>query len=465
MLKINELVAAQRAYFLSGKTREYSFRLEQLKKLQNILKSNEDKILNALKEDLNKSNFEAYATEIALVYHELDYMIKNLHKLSKPKRVKSSIYNFPSKSYLYKDPYGCVLIMSPWNYPYQLAIIPLIGSMAAGNCTIVKPSNYSKNTSALLTKLLSEFNPEYISVVEGGRGANTTLLDEKFDLIFFTGSTTVGKLVMEKASKHLTPVILELGGKSPCIVDKSANLDLAAKRFVWAKLVNAGQTCVAPDYLLVHKEIKNQFIEKIKLYVEKMYGKAPESNQEYAKIINEQHFQRLLNIINNTKASATPNIDGEVICGGAFNTSTLQIAPTIIDNCSFDAIAMEEELFGPIMPIIEYENIDEIIETINSRPTPLALYIFTTNKAIEEKILTKTSFGGGCVNDCINHLVNSNLPFGGVGESGMGRYHGKETFYAFSHQKSIEKRGGSMEINLRYPPYEGHFKILKKIMK
>ncbi len=455
MNSIKTIVNNQKLYFSKEKTRDISFRKKQLEKLYKSIKQHENEILIALKSDLNKSAFEAYETEIGMVYEELKFMLKNIKNFSKPRRIKTPLMHFPSKSYQYQNPYGCVLIMSPWNYPFQLTLVPLIGAIAAGNCAVVKPSNYAKETSRVILKILSEFPQEYIAVVEGGRDVNNALLEEKFDYIFFTGSPLVGKLVMEKAAQHLTPMTLELGGKSPCIIDKTAKIDLAAKRVAWGKLLNSGQTCVAPDYIIVHESIKNEFINALKKYIEVFYGKNPEKNPEYPKIINKIHFDRLSELINNS----------ENVYGGKTNSETYQIAPAIIDNCQWDSLVMKDEIFGPILPIISYNDFDEIIKQINSRPKPLALYCFTESKTIENKVLKSVLYGGGCINDTVLHLANPYLSFGGVGESGLGKYHGKESFYTFSHTKSVLKRGTSSDINLRYAPYKDNLKLIKKILK
>ena len=453
MSNISEIIEKQKLYFSNDETKNISFRKQQLQKLYNSIKINEKDIFNALKEDLNKSEFEAYETEIGIVYEDLKYMLKNINSFSKPKKKKTPLMHFPSTSYQYQDPYGNVLIMSPWNYPFQLTMVPLIGAIAAGNCAIIKPSNYSKATSKIINKILSVFDDNYICVLQGGRDINQQLLEEKFDYIFFTGSPIVGKLVMEKAAKHLTPITLELGGKSPCIVDESAKIDLSAKRIIWGKLLNSGQTCVAPDYILVHEKVKDELILSMIKYINIFYGENPQQNSEYPKIINKQHFDRLCALIENS----------DDVYGGKSNPSTLQIAPAIINNCNFDSLVMEDELFGPILPIISFTNINEIITKINKRPKPLALYCFTTSKENENKILNNISFGGGCVNDTIVHLANSNLSFGGVGESGMGNYHGKESFYTFSHTKSILKKSLLLDINVRYAPYKKKIKLLRKI--
>lgn len=450
-----EIVNRQRKLFRSGKTRDVKYRMEMLGRLKSAILAYEEKITDALYMDLNKDAFDSYTTEIGFVLEEISYAMRKLPKWAKRKRVRTDISSFPAKSLIQPEPYGVTLIISPWNYPFQLAITPLVGSIAAGNCAVIKPSSYSPNTSRVLKELIEEtFDEEYICVIEGGRDANRALLDTKFDYIFFTGSVSVGKVVMESAAKHLTPVTLELGGKSPCIVDETANIDLAAKRIVWGKLINAGQTCVAPDYLLVHKSVKNSLVEKMKEVVIDFYGENPIENESYTRIINEKHFNRLLGLIK----------DENVIFGGEFDAGRLKINPCFIDDAAWNSPVMQEEIFGPILPIIEFEDLNEIIDKIIERPKPLALYYFTTNKKREEKILKCISFGGGCINDTIMHLVSKQMPFGGVGESGMGSYHGKKSFDTFTHYKSILRKSNLFDVPLRYPTHK-NLKIVKRIMK
>ena len=363
--------------------------------------------------------------------------------------------HFKSSSYRVPEPYGVVLIMSPWNYPFQLAFAPLIGAVAAGNCAVVKPSSYSPHTSSLIAKILGGcFPKEYIAVIEGGREANQELLNQKFDYIFFTGSVSVGRTVMEAASRHLTPVTLELGGKSPCIVHEDANLELAARRIMWGKCLNSGQTCVAPDYLLVHRDVKDRLIMAMEKAITEFFGDTPCRNPEYPRIINEKHFNRLKGLLS----------DGRILVGGDVNEATLQIAPTIVDQVSWESPVMQEEIFGPILPVLEFEGIHEVITAVNSRPKPLALYLFTNDKNVEKRIIKSISFGGGCINDTIVHLATSYMPFGGVGESGMGSYHGKWSFDTFTHYKSIMKKSIWPDIRLRYPPYRDKLGLLKKFM-
>ncbi|WP_369813264.1 aldehyde dehydrogenase [Caloranaerobacter sp. TR13] len=456
MDEIKKLIDKQKEYFRKGITLDVSFRINKLKVLRRAIIENEGLILKALKEDLNKSDFEGYETEIGIVLDEIRYIMKNLKSWAKPKRVKTPITQFISKSYIYSEPYGIALIIAPWNYPFQLVMAPLIGSISAGNCSIIKPSEYAPNTSKVISKIISDnFEEEFIAVVEGGIEVNKALLKEKFDYIFFTGSVNVGKIVMEAASKHLTPVTLELGGKSPCIVDEDTDVDLAAKRIVWGKFLNAGQTCVAPDYLYLHKNIKNRFIKSAVNFIKEFFGENPLKSVDYTRIINITHFNRLKKFLK----------DGNILYGGDFDEEKLYIAPTIIDNITWEASVMQEEIFGPILPVLVFEELDEVIKTINIHPKPLALYYFSNDKEKQERVIKEISFGGGCINDTIVHLATPYLPFGGVGNSGMGSYHGKASFDNFSHKKSVLKKSNLIDIPLRYPPYKGKIKLLRKILK
>ncbi|EMJ5759162.1 aldehyde dehydrogenase [Clostridioides difficile] len=454
-MDIKELVKMQRKYYNTGKTRNISFRIEQLKKLKLVVSQNEEKILLALKKDLNKSDFEGFMTEVGMFYSELNFAIKNIRKWSKIKRVKSSMVNFPSISKVVPQPYGVTLIMSPWNYPFQLALIPLVWSLAAGNCVILKPSEYSVSTSSVVKDIVEDtFSKEYVAVVQGSQEESEKLLLERFDYIFFTGSTNVGKIIMKSASEHLTPITLELGGKSPCIILKDANIDLTAKRLTWGKLINAGQTCVAPDYVLVHEDRKNELIEKIKYYTNKYFGDNPCNNEQFPKIINQRHFNRILSLIDKDK----------IVYGGNYNKETLKIEPTIVDNVNWDDNIMKEEIFGPIFPILTYKDLDEVIQKIIQMPNPLALYIFTKNKYLENKLLEMIPAGGCCINDTVTHIATNYLPFGGIGESGMGSYHGKAGFDTFTHYKSVLKKL-NLDVPIRYAPYDNKLiKVLKKIM-
>lgn len=439
-MEINELLNLQREYYSTFETFEYNFKIEQLKKLKQSIQDNQDILLQAFKDDLNKCEFDAVTTEISLVYNEINYMLKHLKKLMTPKRVSTSLLNFPSKGRIISEPLGQILIMSPWNYPFQLAICPLVGAIAGGNTIILKASAYTPNVSNAIAKILSVFDEKYIAVVLGGRDKNQELLDQKFDLIFFTGSKSVGQLVQEKASKHLTPVILELGGKSPCIVSNTADIDKSAKRIVWGKFLNAGQTCIAPDYIIVHIDIYNEFIDKVKEYTQNFYYTDEKLNDNFMYIVNDKHTERLLGLIDSNK----------LVWGG--KSSGRQIEPTILRDVEFSDAIMQEEIFGPLMPIIPYEDIDDVIKYINSNDKPLALYYFGDKKEFE-KVITYTPSGGACHNEVIMHFTEKNLPFGGVGESGMGSYHGKKSFETFTHSKSVLCKAKKMELPLKYPPY------------
>jgi len=454
---IKELVQKQRKYFNTHVTKTYEYRKEALNKLYDAIFKYEDEIKEALYLDLHKSPGEAYLTEIGVTLKEIKYQIKHLKKMMKNKRVKTEITNFPAKSFISSSPYGVVLIMSPWNYPVFLTLAPLAGAIAAGNTVVIKPSNYSPNTSDIMEKIiLQTFSKEYIAVVKGGREENQDLLNQKFDYIFFTGSTNVGKIVMEKASKNLTPISLELGGKSPTIVTKDAKIDLAAKRIVFGKLINVGQTCVAPDYVLVDKSVEKLLIEKLIFYIKEFYGDNPLKNDKYGKIINKKHFERLLGLIPKDK----------IAYGGEFDEETLKIHPTILKDITADDSIMQEEIFGPILPVLTYESIDEAVDFVNDRPHPLAFYLFTTDKAIMKDLLNRCQFGGGCINDTIMQVASDYLPFGGVGDSGMGSYHGKKSFQTFTHYRSIIKKSNVIDIPLRYfPVSEKKEKFIKKVLK
>lgn len=453
-LAVPEIFQQQRQFFSSGKTKDIAFRLTQLKNLKQAVLDNKDEIIDALKADFNKPSFESYLTEIAVV-KEIDYAIKNLKKWSKPKKVATPLEQLPGSAFIYPEPLGLVLIIAPWNYPFNLTISPLVGAIAAGNCAIVKPSEISQHTSNIIAKIFAKtFDPAYISVVEGGAETSQKLLEQKFDYIFFTGGTAIGKIVMEAAAKNLTPVTLELGGKSPCIIDSDINIEYTARRIVWGKFLNAGQTCIAPDYLLVNQNIKKPLIDSIKNCVQEFYGDDPEKSPDFARIINQKQFNRLGELLKS----------GEIILGGKTNPDTCYIAPTLIDKVSLDAPIMQEEIFGPILPIIEYNNLEEAISLVNSQPKPLALYFFSKNQEYQQQILQKTSSGGVCLNDTIMHIGVTELPFGGVGNSGIGSYHGKASFDTFSHQKSVLKKSFLLDIKVRYAPYLGKLDLLKKIV-
>ena len=454
-MEFTPLMDRQRQFFRSGVTLDLSRRKQALRDLLREIEAREDELLAALQTDLGKAPFEGYMTEIGLVREEIRYHLKHLDHWARDKRVPTPLSQFPARSIRHPEPYGVVLIMAPWNYPIQLSLEPLIGAISAGNCAVLKPSAYAPACSHALKELISACLPDnWVTVVEGGRAENQALLDQKFDYIFFTGSMEVGKYVMKKAAEHLTPVSLELGGKSPCIVDETANLKLAAKRIVWGKFLNAGQTCVAPDYVLVHKSVRKKLLTYLKRMTEKLYGMQPCKNREYPKIINEKHFDRLCGYIDQR----------HTVVGGEWSRKSGKIEPTILTRVSWDSPVMQEEIFGPILPVLVYEDLDEAIAQINSRPKPLALYLFTRSRRTEKKVLGQISYGGGCVNDTVVHLATSHMPFGGVGESGMGSYHGKAGFDTFTHRKSILKKALWLDLPVRYPPYKGHLRLLKKLM-
>lgn len=455
---IDEILESQRKYFRSGVTLSISFRIEMLKKLYSTIQSYEKEIEVAIKEDLGKSGFESYMCETGLVLSEISYMIKHVRKFARKHKVHTPLAQFASSSYQLSSPYGNTLIMSPWNYPFLLTIDPLVDAIAAGNTAIVKPSAYSPQTSALIEKMISEcFDKQYVAVITGGRKENAELLNKKFDFVFFTGSQNVGKEVLRHTAEHLTPAVLELGGKSPCIVDNTAKIKLAAKRIVFGKYLNCGQTCVAPDYILCQRDIKDQFVKEVINQVKIQYGENPLNNPDYGKIVNEKHFVRLCSLIDNDK----------VVLGGNTNKETLQIAPTIMDHVTFDDAVMQEEIFGPIMPILTFDQFDEIYDLLTSQAKPLALYLFSEDKEHINAITKRCSYGGGCINDTVIHLATSEMGFGGVGESGMGAYHGKVGFDAFSHTKSIVDKKTWMDLPMRYQPYQKgiYGKILRMFLK
>jgi acyl-CoA reductase-like NAD-dependent aldehyde dehydrogenase len=456
-MDIKTIIDNQRSFFKSQKTYDISFRIDSLKKLKASIKLQENHIATALYEDLGKSSFESYMTEIGMVYEEINFMITHVRKFAKDRHVLTPIVHFPGRSFRRPSPYGSVLIMSPWNYPFLLSLVPLVDAIAAGNTVVLKPGSYASKTSILLKKIIEEtFNRHHVVVILGGREENQALLEQKFDYIFFTGSTNVGRMVMEKAAKHLTPITLELGGKSPTIVGDTADLKMAARRIIFGKLINCGQTCIAPDYVIVAHSIKDEFIRLLIEEIKSQYGEQPLTNANYGKIINEKHFIRLTNLLVNQK----------VIFGGQHNKKTMQIEPTIVDEVTLDSPLMKEELFGPILPILTYKTIEDIFNIVNENPTPLALYLFTKNKVMEKKIISTIQFGGGCINDTIIHIATTKMPFGGVGTSGMGSYHGKQGFDTFSHFKSIMKKGYLFDLIIRYQPYTRFKeKIVRKFMK
>ena len=450
-----QLIEEQRKHFATGKTKSLDYRVDQLKKLRQAILERENSIVTALNQDLRKPELDSYITEIRVSIQEIDYALKHLKKWAKPRRVKTSLETFPSVAQIYPDPLGVVLIISPWNYPFALAISPLIGAIAAGNCAVIKPSESTPTVSQVIAEIIQQtFSTTEIAVVEGDAIISQQLLAEKFDHIFFTGGTKIGQLVMEAAAENLTPVTLELGGKSPCIVDTEIDLEETAKRIAWGKFLNAGQTCIAPDYLLVEKSIKEALITKLQECIVKFYGTNPQTSPDYCRIVNERQFNRLQALLK----------DGDIITGGQTDLEEKYIAPTLITNVSLESELMQEEIFGPILPILDYSNLEDVIAFINQRPKPLALYLFSNNKSKQERILEATSSGGVCINDTIFQVGVIDLPFGGVGPSGMGAYHGKATFDTFSHYKSVLKKSFRFELNVRYPPYGNKLNWIKRLL-
>ena len=452
--EIQEILKKQKEYFATGATLPVKARIDALKKIHAYIKAHEKEITDALTADLGKSALEGFMCEAGLVLGEISYMLKNIRKFARDERRATPITNFAAKSFVKKSPRGAVLVMSPWNYPFLLTMDPVVDALAAGNTVVVKPSAYSANTSRVIADLIQNcFAPEYVAVVTGGRAENQCLLEQKFDYIFFTGSQAVGREVLRKAAENLVSVTLELGGKSPCIVDKTAKISLAATRIVWGKYLNCGQTCVAPDYILCHEAVKDELIAALKKQIIAQFGNDPLNNPAYGKIINQKHFERLCWLINQNK----------VVCGGKSDASKLKIEPTVMANVTWDDAVMGQEIFGPILPIITYKTDEEMLSIVNGRDKPLALYLFTSNKKLEKTVLSRCSFGGGCINDTIVHLATNNMGFGGVGESGMGAYHGKVGFDTFSHKKSIVDKKTWIDVNMRYQPYTGFKEFLLRM--
>lgn len=454
--EIRNIIASQRSFFKEGKTKEVAFRIEKLRLLKQIIEEHETEICDALYKDFKKPKFESVLSETAFIISELDHIIKKLKSWAKPKKISSSIINFPSSDYIYSEPYGACLIIAPWNYPFQLAISPLIGAIAAGNTVVLKPSELSANTSQILFDILEKVFPkEMLAVVQGGIPVSEALLEEKWDYVFFTGSVTVGKIVAKAIAPHLTHSTLELGGKSPCIIHKSAKVNLAAKRIVWGKFLNGGQTCIAPDYILIDSSIKKEFIDAVKTEITSAYGANPKDSPDYARIINTKNFERLAEMLEGENCPV----------GGEINREQLYIAPTLIDEPALSSKVMEDEIFGPILPVLSFSSKENIADIIVNYPKPLALYVFSEDNSFSEKILKTYSFGGGAINDVVIHVVNKKLPFGGVGNSGNGAYHGKHSFDTFSHKKSISKRGTWLDIPLRYAPYGDKGSLISMLMK
>ena len=435
---------------------DINYRRQSLIKLLNAIKIHEDDIIKALYDDFKKPAFETVLTETNYVISEVTATIKNIYKWAKPEMVLPSLLNFPSTDYIYKEPYGKVLIIAPWNYPFQLALCPLVAAVAAGNKVVLKPSELTPNTSRIISKIIGEtFTQNHVKCIEGGVEIAQQLLAQRWDYIFFTGSVAVGKLVAKAAAENLTPITLELGGKNPCIIDETANLKLAAKRIVWGKFINAGQTCIAPDYLLVSEKIKSNFTELLKFEITKAYGENPELSLDFARIIDKKNWERLSKMLGNEN----------IIFGGKTNEADYYFAPTLLDQPTLESLVMQEEIFGPILPLLSYGNDADLHRTMSRYEKPLSLYVFTKNKAFAKKIIQENSFGGGCINDTIIHIVNNRLPFGGVGHSGIGAYHGRKSFAVFSHHKSIVKKANWLDLPMRYAPYKNKLKTIRKLLK
>ncbi len=453
---IPKLLSSQKAFFEAGNSLDVAERISKLRKLKTIIEEKEEEISAALFADFRKPEFETYATETALILSELKFTIQKLKKWAKPKKVKSTFLNFPSKDYIYPQPYGNVLVLAPWNYPFQLSVSPAIGALAAGNTVILKPSEYAPATSQLTKEIFAEvYTEEEVAITLGGVAISEELLKLKWDYVFFTGSVPVGRIVAKAIAPHLTPATLELGGKNPCIIHSSAKIDLAAKRIVWGKFINAGQTCISPDYILIDKKKKTEFTEAVKREIKAAFGEDPRNSSDYARIINKKNFERLQAML-----------EGQtVITGGQTHATDNYIAPTLLNEPSLDAEVMQDEIFGPILPVLTFSDETEIEKIICHYPDPLALYVFAEDKDFSEEILQKYRFGGGASNDVVVHIANKNLPFGGVGSSGYGGYHGKFSFDTFTHKKSISKRATWIDIPLRYAPYTGKLPLIKKVMK
>ncbi|PEZ29069.1 aldehyde dehydrogenase family protein [Bacillus thuringiensis] len=455
-MSISSIVSRQKEYFLKGHTRSIEMRKNNLKRLYDGIQRFEEEIFQALKLDLNKSVHESFTTEVGYVLKEISFQLKHMSSWSKPKRVRTALTHFGSKGKVVPEPYGVTLIIAPWNYPFQLAIAPLVGALAAGNTIVLKPSELTPSVSKVLKRMLGELFPEeLVAVVEGGVEESTSLLREPIDYIFFTGSVGVGKVVMEAAAKQLTPLTLELGGKSPCIVHKDAKIEMTARRIVWGKFLNAGQTCVAPDYMYVHSSVKEKLIEAMRHEITEQYSKEPLQNENYVRIVSERHFERLCRFLK----------DGQVVIGGNYKKDTLHIEPTVLADTTWQDAVMEDEIFGPILPIIEYDNIEDVIGTIQQHPKPLALYVFSEDKEVQKKVTSNISYGGGCINDVVYHLATPYLPFGGVGSSGLGGYHGKESFRTFSHYKSILAQSTAFDMKIRYSSTKSALKFIRKLLK
>ncbi len=456
MEQIKSIVESQKAYFHTGKTLPYAHRAEALKKLKRVLVEREEDLFSALESDFRKPPFESFVSETGYLQKDIEHTLTHLHEWMRPERVSGTFLSFPSKSKIYKEPYGVCLVISPWNYPIQLALAPAISAIAAGNTVIIKPSEHAPATAALIAEIIAScFSPQFVAVIQGEVPETTALMEEPLDYVFFTGSPEVGKIIMRLAAEQLMPHTLELGGKSPCVVDKSANLSLAAKRIAQGKFFNAGQTCIAPDYVLVDATIQANFITELKKCLQDFYGNDPKQSGDYARIIHKRHFDKLKGYIDN----------GEVAIGGETDSDELFISPTVMVNVNQDSPVMKEEIFGPVLPVLPYSREEEIVPFVRKYSKPLAMYHFTSNRSLKKKLREQLSFGGGAVNDTLEHLINPNLPFGGVGVSGLGAYHGKFGFDAFSHAKGVLEKSGWLDIPLKYPPYTKKLGLIRKVFK
>ena len=452
---VSDVFQRQRLFFESGRTLDVSFRLESLHKLKQSIIDHEDIINNALKEDLGKPLLETYTSEIGFTLLELNHVIKHLKKWARPRKVRSSLATFPSKSYIFSEPFGIALIIGPWNFPLQLTLLPLIGAIAAGNCAVLKASRKTPASAETIRSIIkTAFEENYVAVSNDSDREGQRLLDQKYDKVFFTGSPETGKLIMEKASQNLASITLELGGKSPCIVDRDINLDVAVKRILWSKYMNAGQVCVAPDYLIVHKEVKEALYDKMIHSLKTFFGHDPQLSSDYGRIVNLKELERLSNYLN----------DGRIIAGGSFNKESLYFEPTIIEISNLEAPVMQDEIFGPILPVIEFATAEEIEEIIALNPNPLAFYLFSKDQTLIKRLLQNVQFGGGCINGTLFHMVNHNLPFGGRGKSGIGNYHGRYSFDTFSHQKSVLYKSFRFDLTQLYPPYRKIHQLLRKLL-
>ncbi len=454
VLRASDVVEKQRAFFDSGATRPVKYRIEQLKRFKKVFLQYEDKMYEALKKDFNKPVFETYTSELGLILEEISVMIKNLENWATPQYVSTSLGNLPARSYIYPDPYGVVLVIGAWNYPIQLTLLPVVGAIAAGNTVIIKPPRVAKHAYDVMVELITEcFDQQYVSCLDVEIG-HSEMLEQRYDYIFFTGGISVGKIIARAAAEHLTPTTLELGGKSPCIVDETASIEVAARRIIWGKCLNAGQTCVAPDYLLVHEDVKDKLFEAMKKVVKEFYGEDASKSVDYASIINDKHFDRLSSMIK----------DGTIVLGGKFDAAKRHIEPTVITDIDFNHPLMQDEIFGPILPAFTFKTLDEAFKIVKSYEKPLAFYVFSSNYKNQQRCMNEIQFGGGCINDTVAHLLNHDLPFGGVGHSGIGAYHGKHSFDTFTHFKGVMNKVTWPDIPLRYPPYNGKLGIIKKVI-